>query len=88
MSGVDRPNDKLRMHDWVTKILGREDLAPLIYNDAAIALSNGTKGILDGVVLISGTGTIAYGWDSSRGVSYRAAGWGYPGNAVLLVSWM
>ncbi|KAH3762833.1 N-acetyl-D-glucosamine kinase [Pelomyxa schiedti] len=75
MSGVDRPEDKVLVRGWVSECLGAMDNV-IINNDASVALANATGGILNGVVVISGTGTIAYGWDSATGKSCRAAGWG------------
>jgi len=46
----------------------------VIHNDGTIALSCGTKGVLDGVVVICGTGTISIAY--RNGVGVRAAGWG------------
>jgi len=45
-----------------------------VHNDGTIALSAGTKGILEGVVVISGTGTISIAY--RNGTSSRSAGWG------------
>ena len=75
MSGVDRPEDKVKVRSWVRKIFGPE-LPVMVSNDAQIALSNGTHGKLDGVVLICGTGTIALGYNGATGEHFRAAGWG------------
>lgn len=75
MSGVDRPDDKVKVRSWVRKVLG-SDLPVMVSNDAEIALSNGTHGKLDGVVLICGTGTIALGYNGATGEHFRAAGWG------------
>lgn len=47
----------------------------IITHDAAIALSGATAGE-PGIIMISGTGSIAFG-RNSRGVSARAGGWGY-----------
>jgi N-acetylglucosamine kinase-like BadF-type ATPase len=73
MSGVDRPQDKETVKRWVEPILPRVPLR--IENDAVIALASGTEGRLFGVVVISGTGTIAFGFDKT-GKSQRASGWG------------
>jgi N-acetylglucosamine kinase-like BadF-type ATPase len=47
----------------------------LVVNDALIALEAGAPGG-DGIVLIAGTGSIAYGRDT-RGRAARSGGWGY-----------
>jgi N-acetylglucosamine kinase-like BadF-type ATPase len=47
----------------------------IIMHDAAIALSGATAGE-PGIVMISGTGSIAFG-RNSRGIEARAGGWGY-----------
>jgi N-acetylglucosamine kinase-like BadF-type ATPase len=83
MSGVDRPADKAKVRAWLDTILGRAGVPASIHNDGTIALSCGTHGALEGVVVISGTGTISLGY-STRGLAagatepryVRAAGWG------------
>jgi N-acetylglucosamine kinase-like BadF-type ATPase len=72
-SGVDRPPDRERMTGWLRGFLPRAALA--IHNDAVIALASGTGGEIYGVVLISGTGMIVYGFDRA-GNRARAGGWG------------
>jgi N-acetylglucosamine kinase-like BadF-type ATPase len=73
LAGVDRPDDRARVAAAV-----RAAIYPfprlLIYNDAAAALAAGTGRLL-GIVVIAGTGTIAYGYDA-QGRMARAAGWG------------
>lgn len=73
MAGVDRPGDTAVVRGIVQRI-GRG--APmLIVNDALIALEAGApEG--PGVVLVAGTGSIAYGRDA-RGHAARAGGWGF-----------
>lgn len=73
MSGVDRPEDHERMQTWLRELL--PGTPALIHNDAVVALASGTGGRLFGVVLISGTGMIAMGFDSD-GERRRAGGWG------------
>lgn len=73
MSGVDRPDDRVRLGGWMGKLLPAAKV--LIHNDAVIALASGTGGRLFGVVVLSGTGMIAYGFDAS-GRHSRAGGWG------------
>lgn len=45
-----------------------------VCNDAVAALAAGTNGRPEGIVLIAGTGSIAFG--ALGGVSVRASGWG------------
>lgn len=72
MAGVDRQDDAVIIRD-VMRRLGYRSNA-LIVNDALIALVAGA-GASPGVVVISGTGSIAYGV-SHHGVAARAGGWG------------
>ncbi|UUZ96407.1 hypothetical protein LJK87_20105 [Paenibacillus sp. P25] len=53
-----------------------EHTAWTIANDAVAALAAGTSGEA-GIVLIAGTGSIAYGYDPETGEAVRAGGWGY-----------
>jgi N-acetylglucosamine kinase-like BadF-type ATPase len=73
IAGVDRPDD----HAIVQGIMHRIGFKAriLIVNDALIALESGAPG-QPGVVIISGTGSIAYGRNAA-GQSARAGGWGY-----------
>ena len=73
MSGVDRPEDLSLMNGWLQEML--PGVPAFIYNDAVIALASGTRGQLYGVVLISGTGMIAMGFNRS-GERRRAGGGG------------
>ncbi len=72
LSGVDRPGERAQVADLVRRIHSFPHI--LVHNDAAGALAAGTGRLL-GVVVIAGTGTIAYGFDR-HGRSARAAGWG------------
>jgi len=74
MSGVDRPVDKEMVGTWVQEIFPTS-VSYAVHNDAAAALASGTQGRLYGIVVISGTGTIAYGYNE-KGDSLRAQGWG------------
>jgi N-acetylglucosamine kinase-like BadF-type ATPase len=69
LSGSDRPEDHRRLRPFV------EDLAPTIRftNDAELAL--GALPGSCGVVIVSGTGSIAFGRDAT-GTRARAGGWG------------
>lgn len=83
MSGVDRPEDKKAYTGWILELLPHLKLNETghlvdkitITNDAIAALASGNEGHLFGVVVISGTGSIALGMDS-KGNSTRAGGWG------------
>jgi len=72
-SGVDRPDDRTRMQSWLAELAPQATTA--IHNDAVVALSAGTGGDVYGLVLISGTGMIVYGFDRAGG-SRRAGGTG------------
>jgi N-acetylglucosamine kinase-like BadF-type ATPase len=73
IAGVDRPQDA----DAVRGILRRigSKARTLVVNDALVALVAGA-GDTSGVVIISGTGSIAYGRNLA-GRAARAGGWGY-----------
>jgi N-acetylglucosamine kinase-like BadF-type ATPase len=73
IAGVDRPDDHAVIRG-IMKRIGRQ--APvLVVNDALVALEAGAPG-QPGVVVISGTGSIAYG-RNEKGEAARAGGWGY-----------
>ena len=72
MAGVDRDSDGRVIREIVRRLGFRHNA--LIVNDALIALVAGA-GASPGVVVISGTGSIAYGV-SHRGLAARAGGWG------------
>ena len=72
MAGVDRQDDAVIIRDVMRRLGFRSNA--LIVNDALIALVAGA-GASPGVVVISGTGSIAYGV-SHHGVAARAGGWG------------
>ena len=73
LAGVDRDDD----HRVITDIMRRLGFRSrtLIVNDALVALVAGA-GEGAGIVLVSGTGSIAYGV-SARSVAARAGGWGH-----------
>src|SRR5262245_64337298 len=73
VAGVDREADRRVITD-IMRRLGFKSRT-LIVNDALIALVAGA-GDSQGIVLISGTGSIAYGV-SARAVAARAGGWGH-----------
>jgi N-acetylglucosamine kinase-like BadF-type ATPase len=72
MAGVDREADGRTIRDIMRRLGYREHT--LIVNDALIALVAGA-GASPGLVVISGTGSIAFGV-SHRGLAARAGGWG------------
>lgn len=72
-AGVDRPEDKKIMED-IIRSTGFEGKS-VITNDAETALFGGVGGD-EGVIVISGTGSICFGRNSS-GESKRAGGWGH-----------
>jgi N-acetylglucosamine kinase len=73
MAGVDRPND-FAVVNAIMKRIGFKARV-VIVNDALIALETGAPG-KPGVVVISGTGSIAYGRNAA-GEAARSGGWGY-----------
>ena len=79
LAGVDRDGDGEVIRSIMRRLGFRE--RTLIVNDALIALVGGVPlrqgrdTVSQGVVLISGTGSIAYGVNS-RGQAARAGGWG------------
>jgi N-acetylglucosamine kinase-like BadF-type ATPase len=73
MAGVDREEDSRVVWGIMRRIGYKARL--VVVNDALIALEAGI-GDGPGIVLISGTGSIAYG-RNGRGEAARAGGWGY-----------
>ena len=73
MSGVGRPADVQLVRGWLAEMLPHA--YAYVDNDAVAALASGTGGDLYGVVVISGTGMIVFGVDTS-GRRRRAGGWG------------
>jgi glucosamine kinase len=72
-AGVDRAEDNAIIQAIMRRIGARARV--LITNDALIALVAGA-GLAPGIVVIAGTGSIAYG-RNSRNEAARAGGWGY-----------
>lgn len=72
MAGVDREDDARIIRDVMRRLGFRSNA--LIVNDALIALVAGA-GPSPGVVVVSGTGSIAYGVNH-QGIAARAGGWG------------
>eukprot|EP00727_Mastigamoeba_balamuthi_P001994 m51a1_g11792 hypothetical protein (326) ;mRNA; f:308919-310087 len=75
MSGADRPGDCRRFEDWARRAVG-DHAACRCVNDGAIALSSATRGKLEGLVVIGGTGTVCLGFARGGAEERRAAGWG------------
>ena len=73
MAGVDREDDASVVRSIVQRI-GRSARV-LVVNDALVALEAGV-GEAPGIVIVSGTGSIAYGRNAA-GRAARAGGWGY-----------
>ncbi len=74
LAGVDRPSVHSRMLAWLRRSIPAR--SHLLTSDAAIALE-AALGRSPGIVVISGTGSIAYGRDE-RGRVLRSGGWGTP----------
>lgn len=73
MAGVDRPDDARVMRAMLARLC--RGSRAVVTNDALIALEAGAPGV-PGIVLIAGTGSIAYGRDA-HGHAARAGGWGH-----------
>jgi N-acetylglucosamine kinase-like BadF-type ATPase len=73
IAGVDRPRDAEAIHGIMRRIGFKSHV--LVVNDALVALVAGA-GDAPGLVIVSGTGSIAYGRDA-RGRAARSGGWGY-----------
>ena len=73
IAGVDRPDDQAIVGGIMRRIGFKARV--LIVNDALVALEAGAPGQA-GVVIISGTGSIAYG-RNDRGEAARSGGWGH-----------
>lgn len=73
IAGVARPEDKELIHNLLRRLGLRQ--AVRIVNDAVVALVAGAPAGT-GIVVVAGTGSIAYGVDPS-GNTARSGGWGY-----------
>jgi N-acetylglucosamine kinase-like BadF-type ATPase len=73
IAGVDRPDDQAVVRGIMRRIGYKA--RTLVVNDALVALEAGAPGV-PGVVIISGTGSIAYGRNSAN-EGARAGGWGH-----------
>ncbi|WP_051620616.1 N-acetylglucosamine kinase [Paenibacillus sp. UNC451MF] len=75
LAGADRPEERKRIHAFMRELLA-DHVTVTIHNDAITALAAGTWGEA-GIVLISGTGSIAYGYLPVTDTYVRVGGWGY-----------
>jgi N-acetylglucosamine kinase-like BadF-type ATPase len=73
IAGVDRASDETVVRSIMSRIGYKARI--LVVNDALIALQAGV-GDAAGIVIVSGTGSIAYG-RNAEGEASRAGGWGY-----------
>jgi len=73
IAGVDRPADSVIVAGIMRRIGAHA--RTLVVNDALVALEAGAPGV-PGVVIISGTGSIAYGRNANN-EGARAGGWGH-----------
>jgi N-acetylglucosamine kinase len=73
IAGADRDDDAETVRDIIRRI--GLDVPTVVVNDALVALVAGVGGD-PGVVVVAGTGSIAYG-RSAGGRAARAGGWGY-----------
>jgi N-acetylmuramic acid 6-phosphate etherase len=73
LAGADRPDDQGVIREWAQRV--RLAATVEVTSDAAILLAAGTPQGW-GLVLIAGTGSIAFG-QSADGRRARAGGWGY-----------
>ena len=73
IAGVDRASDEAVVRSIMRRIGYKARI--LVVNDALIALQSGVRDA-PGIVIVSGTGSIAYG-RNERGEAARAGGWGY-----------
>ena len=73
IAGVDRASDETVVRGIMSRIADQAKI--LVVNDALIALQAGI-GDEPGIVIVAGTGSIAYG-RNARGDASRAGGWGY-----------
>eukprot|EP01126_Amoeba_proteus_P052385 TRINITY_DN6322_c0_g1_i3.p1 TRINITY_DN6322_c0_g1~~TRINITY_DN6322_c0_g1_i3.p1 ORF type:complete len:316 (-),score=68.70 TRINITY_DN6322_c0_g1_i3:190-1137(-) len=74
MSGVDREEDKIECERMIRKIFTHPSLQLLISNDANVACASGNNGSVQGICVISGTGTVCFAYNN--GQIFRTAGWG------------
>lgn len=75
-AGGDRNVDKKTWHDWMMDYFSPHPCRIQITNDALPALVSGTFS-LNGLVVIAGTGSIAYLVQDNGARTIRSGGWGY-----------
>jgi N-acetylglucosamine kinase-like BadF-type ATPase len=73
IAGVDRPADETVVRSIMSRIGYKARI--LVVNDALVALQAGVRDD-PGIVIVSGTGSIAYG-RNAQGEASRAGGWGH-----------
>ncbi len=73
LAGVDKPADAKRIYQIVAEIMPRTDIE--VANDSLIALYGGCLKPY-GIIIISGTGSIAFG-KNQTGEHFRSGGWGH-----------
>jgi N-acetylglucosamine kinase len=73
IAGVDRPDDADAVRGIMRRIGFKTPV--IVVNDALVALTAGA-GDAPGIVVVAGTGSIAYG-RTRHGIAARAGGWGY-----------
>jgi len=73
IAGADRPEDAATVRGIMARI--GLNIPAIIVNDALVALTAGV-GNVPGVVVVAGTGSIAYGRNAANRAA-RAGGWGY-----------
>lgn len=77
LTGAGRPGDQRRMRDALSECAGKQGISfeqIAVHSDARIALEGAFKG-LAGIILIAGTGSIAFGKTIEEDV-LRVGGWG------------
>ncbi len=77
LSGAGRPKDQDRVSEGLRKLARSSRLKfnrIIVETDARIALEGGLRGA-PGIIMIAGTGSIAFGKDTD-GTIYRVGGWG------------
>jgi N-acetylglucosamine kinase len=74
MAGLDRPEDEQILKQMAAEL--QPQIRVEVVHDSTIALVGGTDGKRVGVVIISGTGSIAVGYHPSGRIA-RASGWGH-----------
>jgi N-acetylglucosamine kinase-like BadF-type ATPase len=73
LAGIDRSEERRKMGEWISSQWPGVKVG--VENDAVPALVSGA-GDAEGIVLIGGTGSIAFGMND-RGEQCRVGGWGY-----------